>query len=126
MTCSMLPSPRITPSGRWACRVRCLRFGFDLNDPTKIVPVELVPITPIGKLVLSKGPTNYFAETEMAMVCCATTLAGCLLHAYDSSRLVQYNSGHVVRGIDFSGDPSFKDDCFPMLTRSSTATVPKL
>lgn len=45
-----------------------LRWGFDLLDPTKIVPVELVPITPIGKFVLNRNTMNYFAETEQAMV----------------------------------------------------------
>jgi catalase len=45
-----------------------LRFGFDLLDPTKIVPEELVPFTPLGKLTLNRNPTNYFAETEQIMV----------------------------------------------------------
>jgi catalase len=27
-----------------------LRFGFDLLDPTKIVPEELVPVTILGKM----------------------------------------------------------------------------
>lgn len=45
-----------------------LTFGFDLLDPTKIVPVELVPITPLGKLQLNRNPLNYFAETEQVMV----------------------------------------------------------
>lgn len=46
-----------------------LRFGFDLLDPTKIVPEEYVPITPLGKMQLNRNPRNYFAETEQAMVC---------------------------------------------------------
>lgn len=45
-----------------------LRFGFDLLDPTKIVPEELVPFTPLGKLTLNRNPRNYFAETEQIMV----------------------------------------------------------
>lgn len=45
-----------------------LRFGFDLFDPTKIVPEELVPITPLGKMQLNRNPRNYFAETEQVMV----------------------------------------------------------
>lgn len=45
-----------------------LRFGFDLLDPTKIVPEELVPFTPLGKLTLNRNPKNYFAETEQIMV----------------------------------------------------------
>lgn len=45
-----------------------LRFGFDLFDPTKIVPEELVPVTKLGKMQLNRNPLNYFAETEQAMV----------------------------------------------------------
>jgi catalase len=37
---------------------------IDLLDPTKIVPEYLVPVQLIGKLTLSRNPTNYFAETE--------------------------------------------------------------
>lgn len=53
-----------------------LRFGFDLLDPTKIVPEELVPITPLGKMQLNRNPRNYFAETEQVMVCshCPTSV----------------------------------------------------
>lgn len=46
-----------------------LRFGFDLLDPTKIVPEEYVPLTKIGKMTLNRNPRNYFAETEQVMVC---------------------------------------------------------
>jgi catalase len=45
-----------------------LKFGFDLLDPTKIVPEELVPVTPIGKMTLNLNPKNFFAETEQIMV----------------------------------------------------------
>jgi hypothetical protein len=45
-----------------------LRFGFDLLDPTKIVPEELVPVQRIGKLTLNQNPRNFFAETEQVMV----------------------------------------------------------
>jgi catalase len=45
-----------------------LRFGFDLLDPTKIVPEDIVPFTPIGKLTLNRNPRNYFAEVEQVMV----------------------------------------------------------
>jgi catalase len=45
-----------------------LAFGFDLLDPTKIVPEEIVPVTILGKLQLNLNPHNYFAETEQVMV----------------------------------------------------------
>lgn len=45
-----------------------LKYGFDLLDPTKIVPEDLVPILPLGKITLNRNPRNYFAETEQIMV----------------------------------------------------------
>ena len=58
-------------------------FTFDVLDPTKIVPEELVPVVPVGKLVLNRNPDNFFAETEQVAFCAA----------------------HIVPGIDFSNDP---------------------
>jgi len=52
-------------------------------DATKIVPEELVPLTPIGRMVLNRNPDNFFAETEQVAFCTA----------------------HIVPGIDFSNDP---------------------
>ncbi|HJY11590.1 MAG TPA: catalase, partial [Flavobacterium sp.] len=40
------------------------KYEFDLLDPTKIVPEELVPVKIIGRMVLNKNPDNFFAETE--------------------------------------------------------------
>lgn len=45
-----------------------LKYGMDLLDPTKILPVEHAPLQPLGKFVLNRNPTNYFVETEQAMV----------------------------------------------------------
>jgi catalase len=59
------------------------RFTFDVLDATKLVPEELVPVTPIGRMVLNRNPDNFFAETEQVAFCAA----------------------HVVPGIDFSNDP---------------------
>lgn len=58
-------------------------FPFDVLDPTKLIPEELVPVTPVGKMVLNRNPDNFFAETEQVAFCTA----------------------HVVPGIDFSNDP---------------------
>ena len=59
------------------------RYSFDVLDATKIVPEELVPLTPIGRMVLDRNPDNFFAETEQVAFCTA----------------------HIVPGIDFSNDP---------------------
>ncbi len=66
------------------------KFDFDLLDPTKIIPEEQVPVTPIGRLVLNRNPDNYFAETEQ----------------------VAFHPGHVVPGIDFSNDPLLQGRLF--------------
>ncbi|TEA78931.1 catalase [Allopusillimonas ginsengisoli] len=59
------------------------RFSFDVLDSTKLIPEELVPVQPIGRMVLNRNPDNFFAETEQVAFC----------------------SAHVVPGVDFSNDP---------------------
>ncbi|EZG52600.1 catalase [Gregarina niphandrodes] len=63
---------------------------IDLLDPTKLVPTELVPIRPLGKMVLDKNPDNFFAETEQVAFCTA----------------------HRIPGIDFSNDPLLQGRLF--------------
>ncbi|MDO9314015.1 MAG: catalase, partial [Burkholderiaceae bacterium] len=58
-------------------------FSFDVLDATKLIPEELVPVTPVGRMVLNRNPDNFFSETEQVAFCTA----------------------HVVPGIDFSNDP---------------------
>jgi catalase len=58
-------------------------FSFDILDSTKLIPEEMVPVTPIGRMVLNRNPDNFFTETEQVAFCTA----------------------HVVPGIDFSNDP---------------------
>lgn len=66
------------------------KFDFDLLDPTKIIPEELVPVQRIGKLTLNRNPDNFFAETEQ----------------------VAFHVGHVVPGIDFTNDPLLQGRLF--------------
>ncbi|KAK4032561.1 catalase A2 [Parachaetomium inaequale] len=72
---------------------KALAFGFDLLDPTKILPEEFAPVTKLGVMKLDQNPTNYFAETEQAM----------------------FQPGHIVRGIDFSEDPLLQGRLFSYL-----------
>ncbi len=58
-------------------------FSFDVLDATKIIPEELVPILPVGRMVLNRNPDNFFAETEQ----------------------VAFGVQNVIPGIDFSNDP---------------------
>ena len=59
------------------------KFSFDVLDSTKLVPEELIPVKPVGRMVLNRNPDNFFAETEQVAFCTA----------------------HVIPGIDFSNDP---------------------
>ncbi|MBC7502149.1 MAG: catalase [Herminiimonas sp.] len=58
-------------------------FEFDVLDSTKLIPEEMVPVVPVGKMVLNRNPDNFFAETEQVAFCTA----------------------HIIPGIDFSNDP---------------------
>ncbi|WP_312152422.1 catalase HPII [Pseudomonas sp.] len=66
------------------------KFDFDLLDPTKLIPEELVPVTPLGKMVLNRNPDNFFAEVEQIAFC----------------------PGHIVPGIDFTNDPLLQGRLF--------------
>jgi len=66
------------------------KFEFDLLDPTKLVPEELVPVQRVGKMTLNRNPDNFFAETEQ----------------------VAFHPGHLVPGIDFSNDPLLQGRLF--------------
>ncbi len=63
---------------------------FDLLDPTKLIPEEMVPVQRIGRLVLNRNPDNFFAETEQ----------------------VAFHPGHLVPGIDFTNDPLLQGRLF--------------
>lgn len=66
------------------------RFDFDLLDPTKLIPEEIVPVLRIGKMTLNRNPDNFFAETEQ----------------------VAFHAGNIVPGIDFTNDPLLQGRLF--------------
>jgi catalase len=70
-----------------------LELGFDLLDPTKLVPEELVPVRRVGKLTLDRNPDNFFAETEQVAYCVA----------------------NIVPGVDFTNDPLMQARLFSYL-----------
>ncbi|QKY71002.1 catalase [Lentibacillus sp. CBA3610] len=59
------------------------KYDFDVLDPAKFWPEELVPVHFIGKMTLNKNIDNYHTESEQ----------------------VAFNPANVVPGIDFSNDP---------------------
>ncbi len=68
-------------------------FDFDVLDATKLIPEEIVPLTPVGRMVLDRNPDNFFAETEQVAFCPA----------------------NIVPGIDFSDDPLLQGRLFSYL-----------
>ena len=40
------------------------KFDFDVLDPTKLIPEEILPVRIVGRLVLDRVVDNFFAETE--------------------------------------------------------------
>ncbi|WP_312622182.1 catalase C [Agrobacterium pusense] len=68
-------------------------FDFDVLDPTKIIPEEILPPQPVGRLVLDRMPDNFFAETEQ----------------------VAFMTQNVPPGIDFSNDPLLQGRNFSYL-----------
>jgi catalase len=65
-------------------------LDFDILDATKIIPEEIIPLTPIGRMVLDRYPTNFFAETEQ----------------------VAFHPGNLVPGIDVTPDPLLQGRLF--------------
>lgn len=68
-------------------------FDFDVLDPTKLIPEEILPPRPVGRLVLDRMPDNFFAETEQ----------------------VAFMTQNVPPGIDFSDDPLLQGRNFSYL-----------
>jgi catalase len=69
------------------------KFDFDILDPTKIIPEEILKPVPVGRLVLDRMPDNFFAETEQ----------------------VAFMTQNVPPGIDFSNDPLLQGRNFSYL-----------
>jgi catalase len=82
--------------------------GVDLLDPTKIVPEELAEVQRVGRLVLNRTPTNFFAETEQ----------------------VAFHLGHLPPGIDVTNDPLLQGRLFSyvdtQLTRLGGPNFPQI
>jgi catalase len=83
----------------WELRVQLFdqkfadNFDFDVLDPTKIIPEEILQPVPVGRLVLDRMPDNFFAETEQ----------------------VAFMTQNVPPGIDFSNDPLLQGRNFSYL-----------
>lgn len=68
-------------------------FDFDILDPTKLIPEELLPAEPVGTLTLDRAVDNFFEFTEQVAFC----------------------TQHVIPGIDFTEDPLLQGRNFSYL-----------
>src|SRR5690625_247131 len=66
------------------------KYDFDILDPAKFWPEELIPVQIVGKLTLNRNIDNYFTESEQ----------------------VAFNPANVVPGIGFSNDPVLQGRLF--------------
>ncbi|KAJ6773413.1 CATALASE [Salix purpurea] len=62
------------------------RFDFDPLDVTKIWPEDILPLQPVGRLVLNKNIDNFFAENEQLAFCPAIVVPGIY---YSDDKLLQ-------------------------------------
>lgn len=69
------------------------KFDFDVLDATKLIPEELVPAKPVGRMVLNRMPDNFFQDTEQ----------------------VAFQTNNVVPGIGFTNDPLLQGRNFSYL-----------
>ncbi|MBM6545296.1 catalase [Janibacter sp. YIM B02568] len=68
-------------------------FDFDVLDPTKIIPEEILPVRVLGTMTLNRTVDNVFSETEQ----------------------VAFMTQNVPPGIDFSNDPLLQGRNFSYL-----------
>ena len=69
------------------------QFDFDVLDATKLIPEEILPLRIVGRLVLDRNVSNFFAETEQVAFCVR----------------------NIVPGIDFTNDPLLQGRIFSYL-----------
>ncbi|MBX4260314.1 catalase [Clostridium estertheticum] len=67
------------------------KFDFDPLDDTKTWPEDMLPLIPVGKMVLNKNPDNFFAQVEQSA----------------------FNPATIVPGISFSNDKVLQGRVFP-------------
>ena len=68
-------------------------FDFDVLDPTKLIPEEILPVRVVARLTLDRVVDNVFAETEQVAFC----------------------TQNIVPGVDFSNDPLLQGRNFSYL-----------
>jgi catalase len=68
-------------------------FDFDVLDPTKLIPEEVLPVRIVGRMALTRTVDNFFQETEQVAFC----------------------TQNVIPGIDFSDDPLLQGRNFSYL-----------
>jgi len=68
-------------------------LDYDVLDPTKLIPEEVVPLRVLGTMTLDQNVDEFFAETEQVAFC----------------------PSHLVPGMDFTNDPLLQGRLFSYL-----------
>jgi catalase len=71
--------------------------GYDLIEPTQVIPFEINPPMKLGKMTLNRNPTNFFAEPES----------------------ISFAPSNVVKGVSFVPDPLLQ---WRLMSYDDTAT----
>ncbi len=84
------------------------KFDFDLLDPTKLIPEELVPVQRVGKMMLNRNPDNFFAEKRTSSIPSVSYCSRSGLHQRSPccrGRLFSYTDTQISR----LGGPNFHE-----------------
>jgi len=80
--------------------------GIDLLDSTKLVPEELAPVERVGRLVLDRNVSDFFAETEQVAFCTAHLVTG--IEGTDDPLLQARNFSYLDTQLTRLGGPNFE------------------
>ena len=79
-------------------------FDFDVLDPTKLIPEEVLPVQVIARLTLDRVVENVFCRDRQAAFC----------------------TQNIVPGVDFSNDPLPRTATSPISTPAQAARLDEL
>ncbi|XP_075971173.1 catalase-like [Anticarsia gemmatalis] len=98
----------------WTAKIQVLTLdevknaGFDVFDVTKVLPLDRYPLRPLGRFVLNKNPTNYFAEIEQLAYSPANLVPGILGapdKVFEARRLAYRDAQYYRLGGNFFNIP---------------------
>ncbi len=90
------------------------KFDFDLLDPTKLIPEEMVPVQRIGKMTLNRNPDNFFRRDGTGRISSRASRAGHRLHrrsaAPGPALFLHRHAAHAAGRTELCPDPDQSAD----------------